>query len=60
MWVSNMEFLCMNPRLVKFAVDLQNAEKVEERKETFEFSKNVKFFNFFKTAKVTVVVNPID
>lgn len=50
----------MNPRLVKFAVDLQNAEKVEEKKETFEFSKTVKFFNFFKPAKVSVVVNPID
>ena len=60
MWVSNMEFLCMNPRLVKFAVDLQNVEKIEEKKETVEFSKSVKFFNLLKPAKVAVVVNPID
>lgn len=50
----------MNPRLVKFAVDLQNAEKFEEKKETVSFSKHVKFFNFLKPAKVAVVVNPID
>ncbi len=46
----------MNPRLIKFAVEMQNAEKIEKKsKEEINF--NIKFFNFFKSAKVTV---PID
>ena len=48
----------MNPRLVKFAVDLQNVEKNEHKEETKYFSSSdKKFFNFLKPAKVTVVVD---
>lgn len=50
----------MNPRLVKFAVDLQNVEKNEKKEETKYFSSPTKkFFNFLKPAKVTVVVDNI-
>ena len=45
----------MNPRLIKFTVELQNAEKVEKTNKEITFKK--KFFNFFKPAKVTI---PID
>lgn len=58
--VSNLGYFCMNPRLVKFAVDLQNQEKIEKKEETVKFSSYQKFFNFYKPAKVAVVVNPID
>ena len=48
----------MNPMLVKFAVDLQNVEKNEQKEETKYFDSPVKkFFNFLKPAKVSVVVN---
>lgn len=53
----------MNPRLIKFAVELQTGEKIEKtEKETdeinFKNGKNNKFFNFFKAKKVaTVPVN---
>lgn len=49
----------MNPRLIKFAVELQNAEKIEEENKTINFKNGGghKFFNFFKLAKVTVPVN---
>ena len=52
----------MNPRLIKFAVELQNPDKKEENEEHINF-KNVgdkKFFNFLKPAKVTVPVSRID
>lgn len=50
----------MNPRLVKFAVDLQNVEKNEQKEETKHFSSSKgSFFNFLKPAKVTVVVDNI-
>ena len=50
----------MNPRLVKFAVDLQNVEKNEQKEEAKYFSSlESKFFNFLKPAKVTVVVDNI-
>ena len=58
--VSNLGYFCMNPRLVKFAVELQNQEKVEKQEETVKFKSSHTFFNFFKPAKVSVVVNPID
>lgn len=48
----------MNPRLVKFAVELQNTEKVEEENKTINFkSGGHKFFNILKLAKVTIPVN---
>ncbi len=52
----------MNPRLVKFAVELQNPKK-EEEKENFKNFKNnggKRFFNFLKPAKVTVPISEID
>lgn len=52
----------MNPRLVKFAVDLQNVEKVEKdnEKSNFYSGGGKKFLNFFKPAKVAVVVSTIE
>lgn len=48
----------MNPKLVKFVVELQNEEKVEKTEKSINFKNGEKrFFNFFKFAKVTV---PID
>ena len=45
----------MNPRLIKLAVEIQNAEKVKKTEKTINF-KN-KFFNFLKPVKITVPVN---
>ena len=45
----------MNPRLVKFAVELQNHEVKIEEKKVFYFHKN-KFLNFLKEAFVTIPV----
>ncbi len=52
----------MNPRLVKFAVELQNGEKVEKEQETINFKNGgeKKFFNFLEPAKVTVPIRNID
>lgn len=52
----------MNPRLIKFAVELQNAEKVEKEVENINLKgvSNPRFFNLLKPAKVTVVINNID
>lgn len=48
----------MNPKLVKFAVELQNGEKIEKTEKSINFKNAEKrFFNLFKLAKVTV---PID
>ncbi len=49
----------MNPRLVKFAVELQNGECEKKEKNFIYFNtgSGKKFFNFLKTAKVTVPVN---
>ena len=58
--VSNLGYFCMNPRLVKFAVELQNSEKVEKKDNSLEFKSENKFFNLLKPAKVVVVVNPIE
>lgn len=45
----------MNPRLVKFAVELQSSGKIEKQEKTINFKQ--KFFNIFKPAKVTVPIN---
>ena len=45
----------MNPKLIKFAVEMQYAEKAE-KKSNEEINFNKKFFNFFKPAKVTVPI----
>ncbi len=53
----------MNPRLVKFAVELQNpTKKDEDESENINFKNGggKKFFNFLKPAKVTVPVSKID
>lgn len=52
----------MNPRLIKFAVELQNSEKVEKEEEKSNFKNNdgKRFFAFFKLAKVTVPISRID
>ncbi len=48
----------MNPKLVKFAVELQNCEKVEKTKKDINFRDGGhKLFDIFRLAKVTV---PID
>ena len=52
----------MNPRLIKFTVELQN-EQYNEKEKTFDNfksngKKEQKFFNFFrKLAEVTVPIN---
>ena len=48
----------MNPRLVKFAVELQNEARVEKQNETISFKSNCfkNFFDFAKLVKVTVPV----
>ncbi len=48
----------MNPRLVKFAVELQNAAKLDHKEKCIHFIKSNKygFFNVFKTAKVSIPV----
>lgn len=45
----------MNPRLVKFTVELQNHERKIEEKKTIYFNKK-NFFNFVKEAFVTIPV----
>ncbi len=53
----------MNPRLVKFAVELQNPAKKDEKDQqsiNFKNGGNKKFFNFLKPAKVSIPVNRID
>ena len=50
----------MNPRLVKFAVELQNPAKKDEKDQqsiNFKNGGNKKFFNFLKPAKVSIPVN---
>ena len=49
----------MNPRLVKFAVELQNGERVEKDEKYIYFNHGggKKFFDFIKEAKVTIPVN---
>ncbi len=49
----------MNPRLVKFAVELQNGEKIENTKKNINFRNGGgrRLFDLFKLAKITV---PID
>lgn len=46
----------MNPRLVKFAVELQTGEQEFKTEKKIEFKSSNKFFNFLKPAKVTVPV----
>lgn len=46
----------MNPRLIKFTVELQNHERKIEEKKTIYFKK-AKFFNFLKEAFVTIPVD---
>lgn len=46
----------MNPKLVKFTVELQNHERKIEEKKTIYFSKR-NFFNFLKEAFVTIPVD---
>lgn len=48
----------MNPRLVKFAVELQNSERVEKKEKEVSFKSECKFFNLLKPAKVFLVTNP--
>lgn len=52
----------MNPRLIKFAVELQNAGKIEKEEKDINFKNGGRknFFNFLKPAKVTVPVSRID
>lgn len=45
----------MNPRLVKFTVELQNHERKVEDKKVIYFNKN-NFFNFVKEAFVSIPV----
>lgn len=48
----------MNPKLVKFAVELQTGEKSEIKKEYIHFNNSGKhFFNISKAAGVTIPVN---
>lgn len=46
----------MNPRLVKFAVELQTGDVEVKTEKKVEFKDSTKFFNFLKAAKVTVPV----
>ena len=51
----------MNPRLIKFAVELQTAGQEIKEEETINFKGGKRnFFNFLKPAKVTVPINRID
>lgn len=52
----------MNPRLVKFAVELQNSERIEKKDESINFKSGSgkRFFGFLKLAKVTVPVSKLD
>lgn len=48
----------MNPRLVKFAVELQNGEKKEKKQEYISFSGGKKsVLDIYKSAYVTVPVD---
>ena len=57
-----VKVLVMNPRLVMFAVELQNGEKIEKKEEVknFKFRSGRKFFNFFRMEKVTVLISKVD
>ena len=46
----------MNPRLIKFTVELQNHERKIEEKKSIYFSK-ANFMNFLKEAFVTIPVD---
>lgn len=49
----------MNPMLVKFAVELQNGEKIEKKEDetiNFKYNGGKRFFNLLKLAKVTVPI----
>lgn len=47
----------MNPRLVKFAVELQTGEQEVKTEQKLEFKDSkFRFFNFLKKAKVTIPV----
>ena len=46
----------MNPKLVKFTVELQTGDVEVKTEKQVEFKDTTKFFNFLKTAKVTVPV----
>ncbi len=51
----------MNPRLIKFAVELQTMNKEEKTEETINFKGGKRnFFNFLKPVKVTVPISRID
>lgn len=55
-----MGWLGMNPRLVRFAVELQTNDKQEKKEEAIAFkdsSVGNKFFNFFKMAAVSIPVS---
>ena len=45
----------MNPKLIKFTVELQNNAVSEDKEQKTIYFSN-KFFNFFKPAKVTVPI----
>ncbi len=48
----------MNPRLVKFAVELQNGERTEKTQKYINFKNGGgKLFDIFKFAKITVPVD---
>ena len=49
----------MNPRLVKFVVELQNCNSVEEKQKYIHFvdGKKDTFLNIYKNAKVTIPVS---
>ena len=47
----------MNPKLVKFTVELQTGDVETKTEKVVKFNdETTKFFNFLKTAKVTVPV----
>ncbi|MBQ3641836.1 hypothetical protein II906_07945 [bacterium] len=46
----------MNPRLIKFTVELQNDYEKEEKTHKDIYFKKLKFFNFFRPADVTVPI----
>ena len=47
----------MNPRLIKFAVELQNSEKIEVKKKKIKFLclDYKPFFKILKPEKVTII-----
>lgn len=48
----------MNPRLVKFAVELQTNDKIEEKQKSISFKKNT-FGTFYDNKKLARVTVPI-